>query len=230
MRLIFTATLKSALTALFVLGAVSAATPGDLSRYRNFQLGTDLATVSSQAGVSPSIAKPIAARPASIQELEWSPQPLGPSSQAEAVKTVVFSFYDNQLFQITVDYDRYKTEGLTADDIIESVSAANGTIATHPVAEKAVPGSYTVPEDVAARWEDAQYRVDLIRAPYGPVFRLVATGKSLESPVEAALLESKRLDDQEAPRREAARAADEAHSEQARLDKIRLVNKPKFRP
>jgi hypothetical protein len=128
-----------------------------------------------------------------------------------------------------VDYNRYKTEGLTADDIIDAVSAANGTIATHPVADKVAPGSYAIPEDLLARWEDAQYRVDLVRAQYGPAFRLIATVKGLESPANAALLEAKRLDTQEAPQREAARAAEEAQTEQARLEKLRLVNKPKFR-
>jgi hypothetical protein len=222
---------RSVITAMFALGAIAAAPEsGDLSKYRNFQLGTDLATVSAQAGESSSQTKLISSRPALIQELDWSPQPLGLSSQAEAVKTVLFSFYDNHLFQITVEYDRYRTEGMTADDVIEAVSAANGTTATHPAADKAAQNSYSVSEEVVARWEDGQYRVDLIRAPYGPVFRLVATAKGLESAVQSARLESKRLDDQEAPQREAARAADEAQSERARLEKIRLLNKPKFRP
>lgn len=220
---------KSVLTALFLLGAMPAAAgPGDLSKYRNFQLGTDLAAVSAQAGENPSQAKVIERRPALIQELEWLPQPLGPASQVEAAKTVRFSFYDGQLYQIAVDYDRYRTEGLTADDIIEAVSAANGTAATRLPAGKS--GTDFFSEEVVARWEDAQYRVELTRVPYGPVFRLVATAKRFESPVRSALLEAKRLNDQEAPQREAARAVDEAQSEQARLEKIRLVNKPKFRP
>lgn len=220
---------RSALVAMLLAAALPAAS-ADLSKYRNFQLGSNLATVASQTGMSPARAKPIIGRPASILELEWSPQPLGPSSEVEAVRTVLFSFYNDQLYRITVDYDRYKTEGLTADDIAEAVTAANGTIATHPVAEPAVPGSYDAPEAVLARWEDAQYRVELLPASYGPGFRLIATVKGLDSPVKTALLEAKRLDEQEAPRREAARVANEAQTEQARLQKIRLVNKPKFRP
>lgn len=221
---------KLVFTAIFAIGGLSAAAPGDLSKYRNFQLGSNLATIASQSGVSPTQAKLVIARPASIQELEWSPQPLGPSSEVEAVKTVLFRFYNGQLYRITVDYDRYKTEGLTADDIAEAVTTANGTIATHPVAAQAVPGSFDAPEEVLARWEDAQYRVELVHALYGPGYRLVATLKSLDSPVKTALLEAKRLDQQEAPQREAARVADEAQTERARLEKIRLVNKPKFRP
>jgi hypothetical protein len=218
---------RSILTGMIVLGATSAAAPGDLSKYRNFQLGMDLATVAGQTGERPSNAKVIATRPALIQELEWSPQPLGPATQPEAVKNVLFSFYDNQLFQIAVNYDRYQTEGLTADDIIETISAAYGTAATRPAVDK---GSNPFNDEVVSQWEDTQYRLDLIRVPYGSLFSLRATVKRLESPVQAALLEAKRLDSQEAPQREAARVADEAQSERARLEKIRLVNKPKFRP
>jgi hypothetical protein len=214
---------------MFLLGVVSAATPGDLSKYRNFQLGSDLATVAAQAGEKAGQANLVASRPARIQKLEWSPQLVGSSAQPEPVRNVLFSFYNDQLYQITVDYDRYKTEGLTADDIVGSISAANGMIATHPVIDKALQSPYAVPEELLGRWEDAQYRVDLVRT-YGPAFRLIATVKDLESPVNAALLEAKRLDTQEAPQREAARATEEAQTEQARLEKLRLVNKPKFRP
>jgi len=58
---------KSAFTALCMFGVISAATlNGDLSKYRNFQLGTDLSTVAKRAGVNPSQAKVIHRRPALI--------------------------------------------------------------------------------------------------------------------------------------------------------------------
>ena len=47
--------------------------------------------------------------------------------------------------------------------------------------------------------------------------------KKLEAPAQAAALEAKRLDDQEAPQRDAARAASEAQEAQAKLDKARLL-------
>jgi hypothetical protein len=43
-------------------------------------------------------------------------------------------------------------------------------------------------------------------------------------------VEAKRLDDLEAPQRDAARAAAELNAEAATLEKARLVNKAKFRP
>jgi len=54
-----------ALTRFVLLAVISAAAlAADLSRYRDFQFGTDLATVAKQAGASPSQAKVIHLRPA----------------------------------------------------------------------------------------------------------------------------------------------------------------------
>ena len=106
---------------------------GDLSKYRNFQLGTDLLTVAKKTGMNPSDAKVIHRRPALIQELQWYPQPLGPSSGSEPAKDVFFSFHNGELFQIAINYDRHETEGLTADDFVEAFSATYG-IAAKPTA------------------------------------------------------------------------------------------------
>jgi hypothetical protein len=220
-----------ALAAFLAVGALSAATvAGDLSRYRDFQLGTDLATVAKQANTSPSEAKVIHRRPALVQELEWRPQVLAWSSQPGAAREVIFRFYDGELFQIEVNYDRYETEGLTADDIAGAISATYGMAAKPSVWPTAAVGPYGDAGEVVARWQDAQYRFDLIRFSYGPSFRLIGVLKKLEGPAQAAILEAQRLDDQEAPQRDAARVAAEEVAASAKLEKARLVNKPNFRP
>jgi hypothetical protein len=222
---------RSAFAFFLVFGVLSAATvAGDLSKYREFQLGTDLAAVAKQTGASPSQAKTIDRRPALIQELEWRPLPLAWSSKTEPAQEVIFRFYDSALFQIEVNYDRYATEGLTTDDIAGAISATFGMAAKPPVSPKAAEGPYGDTGEVVARWEDAQYRFDLIRFSYGPSFRLIGVLKRLEGPVQAAILEAKRLDDQEAPQRDAARMAAEEEATRAKLEKARLVNKPNFRP
>ena len=225
------AAFRSSLAAFLMFGAMSAATfAGDLSRYRSFELGSDLATVAKQAAADPSQAKVIHSRPALIQELEWRPQPLGASSRTESVQEVLFSFYDGKLFQIKVDYDRYQTEGLTVDDFVGALSATYGPAAKPAAPAKVAPGNYGDEEEIVAQWQDSQYRFDLIRLSYGPTFRLVGVSKGLEALAQAANLEAKRLDDQEAPQREAARLASEQDAAKAKLEKARLVNKPKFRP
>ena len=222
---------RSTLAAFLMLGAMSAAgLAGDLSKYRNFDLGTDLATVAKQVAADPSQAKMIHSRPALIQELEWRPQPLGASSQTEPVQNVLFSFYDGELFRITVDYDRYQTEGLTVDDFVDAISATYGPAAKPTAPANVAPASYGDQEEIVAQWQDSQYRFDLIRLSYGPTFRLVGVMKRLEAPAQAATLQAKRLDDQEAPQRDAARRASEEEAAKTKLEKARLVNKPKFRP
>lgn len=201
----------------------------ELSKYRNFQFGTDLPSVAKRIDTSPSQAKLIHSRPALLQDLQWRPQPLGPTAKTEAAQEVDFSFYNGTLFRITVKYDRYATEGLTSEDFVEAISALYGPAAKLP--DQAKPEKdYGHPEETVARWEDPQYRFDLLRDPYGPVYTLVGVLKNLEGPAQAATVEAKRLDDLEAPQRDAARNASEQDAKAAGLEKARLVNKPKFRP
>jgi hypothetical protein len=220
-----------ALPAFLMCGVMSAASPaGDLSRYRNFKLGAELSNVVKQAGANPSAVTVLYRRPVLLQELAWRPQPLGSSSQSESAKAVVLSFYEGKLFRIAVDYDRYETAGLTADDFVGAISAIYGPPATPTVPVKVALGSYGDREEVLAQWQDSQYRFDLIRSSYGPTFKLVGVIKTLEAPAQAAALEAKRLDDLEAPQRDAARLAGEEQTAKAVLEKERLVNQPKFRP
>ena len=221
---------RSTLAVFLMFGAMSeAALAGDLSRYRDFELGSDLATVAKRAAVDTSQAKVIHSRPALIQDLEWRPQPLGASSQTESVQAVVFSFYGSELFRIKVDYDRYQTEGLTVDDFVDAISATYGPATKPTTPANVAPGSYGDQEEIVAQWQDSQYRFDLIRLSYGPTFRLVGVMKKLAASAQAATLEAKRLDDQEAPQRDAARIASEEEAAKTKLEKARLVNKPKFR-
>lgn len=87
----------------------------DFSKYRGFEFGTNLATAAKQAGVQPSEARLVHQRPAVIQELDWRP---GSPYQADAekvdpVREGLLRFYNGQLFQIVITYDRQKLEGLT---------------------------------------------------------------------------------------------------------------------
>ena len=204
---------------------------GDLSRYRSFRIGTDLATIAGQAQMDPAQAKVIHRRPALIQELDWRAQPLGPSTQAEAVKEVVFSFYNDQLYRIVVNYDRYKTEGLTAEDLIEAISATQGT-ATRVNTEIILSSIYADNEtlEVLARWEDAQYSFNLVRFSHAPSFTLVAVSKRLDAMARAAVIEAIRLDAEEAPQREIELQKKQAEENRLQQGKARLANKPSFRP
>jgi hypothetical protein len=218
-------------SAIVAFGAMPAVTmAGDLSRYRSFQFGSELPAIAKLAGQTPAHAKVVHSRPALLQELSWRPRSLGPAAQAETAKDVVLSFYNGRLFRMIVSYDRYETEGLTAKDIVNAISAMFGPAADPPASAKPTAGPYGDLEESVAVWEDSQHRFELIRSSYGPAFRLVGVLKSIEVPAHEATLEANRLDRIEAPQREAARIASDEVEAKAKIEKARLANLPAFRP
>jgi hypothetical protein len=205
----------------------------DLSRYREFQFGMDLLAVAKQADVEPSEARVVHQRPTLIQELEWRPQrALGPSSEADPVKEVLFSFYNGELFRVLVNYDQSKTEGLTDEDMVEAISAKYGA-ATRPAGKIILFSSFHIYNDsekVIARWEDTQYSFNLFRSSYQPTFGLLVFSKRLDRSAVAAIAEAIRLDDQEAPQREIERQRKQEEESRAAQEKARPANKGNFRP
>ena len=125
-----------AISTLWALLSVPLSGAEDLSKYRGFQFGMNLPAVVKQTDMKPSEARVVHQRPELIQELDWQPVRYpGSSPEADSVKGILFSFCNGELFRMVVSYDRFKTEGLTAADMIEAISAQYGT-ATTPDAEK----------------------------------------------------------------------------------------------
>jgi hypothetical protein len=222
---------KRALAGLLAMGVLTISSwAGDLSAYRNFRFGSDVATVAKLAFEDPADAEVIQTRPARIEVLAWRPQSLGGPVGHEAVKDVVFTFYEGELYRIAVNYDRYETAGMTDADVVESISAVFGP--SKPVSDPAkVPAlGYGDPEELIARWEDAGHTFDLTRTSYGPTYKLVGVLTRLVSAEKASTTEAARLDTLEAPQREAEAAARLEEIAQDKLEKARLLNKEKFRP
>jgi hypothetical protein len=229
--------------AIAIFGAVLSAPSiysQDLSRYREFQFGTGLPAVAKQAHLKPLEARAIHQRPAVIQELTWEAQSFPSSSPgSDSVKNILFSFYNGELFRMVVTYDPDRTAGLTAEDIVEAVSAKYGT-ATRPVAEIILSSTYLYnggekiisdrSEKVLARWEDSQYSFNLYQPSYQSTFGLVIYSKRLDALARAAIVESVRFDNQEAPQREAERQNKKDEENRARQEKARQANKAPFRP
>jgi hypothetical protein len=205
----------------------------DLSRYRDFHLGMNLAAVAEQANLQVSEAKSICVRPALIQELEWqSRSAFNASPQADPVKGIIFNFYSGELFRILISYNQDRTEGLTDEDLIEIISAKHGT-PTKPVQNVSIYSSthlYIQDEKVIARWEDSQYSVNLFRSSYKATPGMLVFSKRLELLARAAMTESSRLDAKEAPEREADRQRQQDEDTRAAGLKVRPANKASFRP
>jgi hypothetical protein len=159
------------------LASASQVSAYDLSRYREFQIGMSLAAVAAQAEIS-SEPRVVQQRPALIQELMWQPpRLLRLAPGGDSVKKVLFSFYNGQLFRMVVTYDRDRTEGLTAADLIDAISVTYGQATLAPqspapplTSTASVPdGTATSPpwpqqssrslgyeDTILARWDDAE--------------------------------------------------------------------------
>ncbi len=199
----------------------------DLSSYRGFQFGMSLNAAVKHSGMDLSEVTTTHQRPARIQELTWNPERFSSASRdTDPVEQVLFSFYNGQLFRMVVDYDNQKTEGLSIQDIIEGISAKYGTALRLAVETLLPSASFSEGVKVVARWEDADYSLDLVQSPYGSRFGLIAFSKRLDGLAQSAIATGLRLDEQEAPQRQKA----EEQNAQSKLDNTRLVNKPHFRP
>jgi len=206
-----------------------------LAQYRNFELKSDLAAVSTLTGVPAAEAKTIHKRPAVMQDLEWRPSHwVTPSSEAstDPVEQMAFSFYNNQLFRIVVDYGYDRTEGMTDADVIEGISAVYGIpVKRTPVAARAATRIEIESGSPVARWGDAGHSVVLYRnSSSKKTFRLIVTDPALDDMARKAESQAARLDEQEAPSREVARQKKERDDSRTAAEKARVVNKGVFRP
>lgn len=205
------------------------------AQYRNFALRSHVADVATVAGVTPLEAKTIHQRPALLQDLEWRPSrwmvgSVTPST--DPVAQIVFSFYNDQLFRIVVDYAPERTAGMTNADMIEAISSVYGESTKRPPgAARVASGPESERGSVLARWGDAAYAVVLYQGwSYGEGYRLILTEPALNTLAAKASVQAVRLDAQDAPRQEAARQKQEREDTRVAADKARIVNKKVFRP
>jgi hypothetical protein len=213
------------------VSAQQPASAPDLSRYRQFQLGTTLAAVAAQVGPAPEV-RVVHQRPVLIQEMVWyPPRSLGTLPDEEAVREVVFTFYDGALYRMLIEYDRHRTEGLTAGDIVDALAVQYGAATRPPVAIMASlsKGSH-LSDEILANWDDPGFALTLFRPTYLSSFGLVMTERRLEGLARRATDEATRLDAQEAPQRDRDRQLAQGEETRAKQAKARQTNKGTFRP
>ena len=130
---------KSTMTLALILFSTSMIGAQDLSKYRNLSLGTSVASISKQVDATPNQFTVIHQSPVLIQELTWWPVATSESDRrAETVEQVKFSFCNRELYKIEATYEDTATKGLTADDMVQAISATYGT-ATRPTADLSAP-------------------------------------------------------------------------------------------
>jgi len=222
-------TLRGSIVCLVVLfSTVSLLRAQDLSKYRHFTLGMRVTKLLEHTDEKMSDVKTIHGRPALIQEVTWWP-PSGPgtSLRSDGVEQVLFSFYNGELYKISVTYDPPFTAGLTEEDMVKSISAKYGpaTIVAPEIDSPANPAFDSRQYSVAS-WEDAQYSVNLVRSYFSDVLGLVVFSKLVNAQAELAIGEATKLDEQEGPKRE----ADRQKKQKDDLEAARQKNQKSFRP
>jgi len=204
----------------------------DRSRYREFQLGSDLASIVKLIGMASPDIKLMHQRPAVIQNLEWRPRytSRNPSAQSDPVDLIVLRFYNDQLFAVIVDYSRDKTEGMTETDMVEAISGTYGSPSKVMPTAGRVASSYGSADVPAAIWGDTGSSVTLLRVAYPVSFRLIVADTRLGNLAQTAIAEGVRLDAKEAPQREVARQKKEDEEAVDALKKAQIENKAVFKP
>lgn len=202
----------------------------NLSAYRDFRLGANLAATATHAGISPE-PRIVARRPALVQELMWQPPPAANASQPpDSVRKVIFSFYNDELFRIVVDYDPRRTAGLTPADMIEALSTTYG-LATL-TATGFLPQGWTVSQgrqSLVVSWEDADHAVSLISSSPS-TFALVVVSKPVDALANVATADAIWMDRLEAPQRDVERRQQQTQESRDKEETARQANRAAFRP
>jgi len=200
----------------------------DLSKYRHFTLGMSLTRVLERTDQTMAGVKVIHGRPALIQEVTWWPPNIpGSSYRSDTVEQILFSFYNAELYKISVTYDRTSTEGLTAEDMVKSISAKCGpATSVKPEVDSATNERYDMRQKPVATWEDSQYSFNLVRSSFSGSFELLIYSKRLNAEAEVALAEAVKLEKEEEPQRKAERQKKQTGD----LEATRQKNQKSFRP
>jgi hypothetical protein len=232
-RILATSAAWAVLVTPVISGQETPVSARDLSSYREFQLGMSLVTVAQHAGIT-SEARVLHRRPELIQELMWLPAPEeapGAHVQGDSARKVLFSFYNDQLFRIVVTYDRERTEGLTAEDMVAAISATYGLpmLPTTRNRPSLAPAS-SASGKLLGNWEDSRSSLSLFRSSYLSAFGLEVISRQLDTLARVATVEAMLLDEQEAPQREIERQQNQTTEDRTKQETARRVNKGTFRP
>jgi hypothetical protein len=202
-----------------------------LSRYRAYALESSPTSIVKASGAREADLKTLHDRPARIQELEWRAAYVSPGKAVpDPVRSILFTFFDDQLYRMVVTYDHDRMEGLTDSDVLESVSAAYAALPMQAQANPTVSLDMPANTTVVAQWDDGSSMLSLVRAGYSREFQLILISKPLSARARTAAREALRLDTKEAPQRELDQRNKALADIRVAQEKARTVNKAAFKP
>ena len=162
----------------FVVAAASAVGAQNHRRYRTYAMGDDVLSVTQRLGLSPLAATERPPASAAVRELRWQAHYVrrGGTPAGDPVARLIFSFYENRLFRIVVDYDADRTAGMTEGDMVAAVAKMFGT-PTRRIESPHVVGSPPVRpvSGVIAQWIDGEHSVALLALQGGTAFRMIVS-------------------------------------------------------
>ena len=217
-----------------VLATSLPAVAQEQGHYRDFQLGARVADVSALTDTRSADVTLVHERPALMQELRWTPSSFGGAGQSRGhgLERIAFSFYENQLYRLAVDYDRSATKGMTDHDMVNAISMMYGQPSSSKMTDGGTDGrsSDIVASRIVARWNGPGYAIALSRWAYGDAWRLVIESTSLNALARTGDARAIALDVQEGPQREAERTRREHQQQDDAEAAARTANTAKFQP
>jgi hypothetical protein len=224
------------LALIVAMGASMPALAQEPGRYREFQLGASVAAISALTDTRVADVTLVHERPAVMQELKWMPSSFGTAgrslSRGNGLQQVTFSFYENQLYRMMVDYERSQTRGMTDRDVVNAVSTAYGPPSSSKISDEGTDarGNESVASRLVARWNGPGYAIAVSRWAYGGAWQLVVESTPLAALARTADVRADLLDVQEGPQREAERSRREQQGKNDAEAAAREANKATFLP
>ena len=216
---------NSFLGLMIVALVIPAAFAQSMSKYRGFSFGSGLTDVLKRTDQTASSVRIIHERPAVMQELTWWPVNISNISQNQSIEHIVFSFCNGQLYKLSISYDSRAVQGLTEQDIVQTITAMYDVPATPSERDRGTADRFDAQPKIIATWTDSLYSSRLVRTTLGE-FVLIAFSKSLNAEAETADAEAVVLEEQELPQKKAA----ELKKQDADLEIARQKNIKSFQP
>jgi hypothetical protein len=216
-----------AVTSVLALIGAAPSMAQDMARYRDYQLESTVAAVVAISGEGASEVESLHDRPGHLQRLEWHAPYVSSEGRVDALERIVFDFYEGKLYRMVVTYDRDSMAGLTDRDVVDALSPMYGTPRRAARTPRPIQqdDGYTY-ATVLAQWIGPTSEITLTRGVDTLEFQLVMLATRTAALARASIKESLRLDLEEAPGRERAKARQVAHD----AEQARQKNKAAFRP
>ena len=199
--------------------------------YRTYRMGDDVKAIARQI-VLPAPAATARRVRGPVLELRWRVQYVrGSTPSNDPVALLVFSFYDDRLFQIVIDYSPDRTDGMTEADMVAAVSRVYGAPAkrTNPPSPVGLDPQRRT-DSVVAQWTNGELRVALLSIRDQTAFRMIVESIPLERLASVAGATEASADIGNWASTEGGRLAGGIERGGAAREKLRLANIAAFIP